>query len=190
MNSTHIPEHLRTKVQRELDPSEEVTLMGMPVPSYFTPRSITLLLFSIRLTCMADFWTWIGIELYRSKIPTAESFLSWAFFLLLCATFILSALWTLSSPVRNYRRARATVHAVTNQRLISISGTKRVTVRSVTPEGIQDLHRIERPNNLGDVILSSKIVKDPDGRDGRRPYGFYNIPNPREAEEQIRALQS
>ncbi len=97
-----IPRDLREKVDRELEPGEHIEWLDMPVPRFFTERSVGAVLVGIPFTAFALCWTFFALG-GNSEPGVFFSFSKG--FALLGIPLILAGVFTLLSPLWAYREA-------------------------------------------------------------------------------------
>lgn len=74
-------------------------------------------------------------------------------FVLVPIYFYAVSLWMLSTPLRNWRKARRTRYAVTEQRVIILRQGWRIRTNIFTPASITDYEQIEKIGGHGDIRL-------------------------------------
>lgn len=96
----------------------------------------------------------------------------------------------LSTPIWAYRNAFKSVYVITDRRGITIVGGFRTTVRSFFPDDLGDMHRSERSDGSGDVIIGRTTRRDSDGDLHRTAYGFLGVADAKATEDRLRVLAS
>jgi len=178
-----IPNDLRTRIERELEPGEKIVWTDMPAPKFFTPASTSLFVFGVFVTGFAVYWICSAAGF---KIPDFKK--GSDFFPLFGLPMIFIGLGMLSTPVWAYRKALRTVYAVTDKRAIIIEGGWVTTIRSFPPDKLHDVYRKERRDGSGDVILERREWAHSGGTPQMQETGFLRIKNPREVERMLRKL--
>lgn len=172
-----IPPQLKSRVDRELEPSEQILWIDTPIPQFFNPGSTGIFLFSIPWTCFAVFWT----------IGAWEQSENWSF-ALFGAPLLAVGFGMLLTPVWTYRKALATAYVITDQRAISFDGGWKTTIRSYPPAKLGNVYRREKQGGTGDVMIARRMWRDSDGDRQTEELGFLNIENPREIERLLKQL--
>src|SRR5260370_26489638 len=72
--------------------------------------------------------------------------------------FLCIGLAVILAPLWAYLKGRSTVYAVTNQRVMIISGSGNRSVKSYTPADIVSVEHRERPAGSGDVLLLTTVI--------------------------------
>jgi hypothetical protein len=109
--------------------------------------------------------------------------------------FLLIGLVIMSVPLWAYRDARQTVYAVTDKRLLIITGGGSPSVQSFDDSSFGSIGKIEpveRSNGSGDIVFSQKVhrYRDSDGHSctSIEPIGFFGIPDVRSVEKLVRGV--
>ena len=171
----YIPQDLRNRVDRELEPNEQIKWIDMPVPNFFTKNSTPAFIFAIPWTCFAVFWM-IGASQAPSKA-----------FALFGAPFVLIGIAMLLSPLWAYYKSLKSVYVITSKRAITFDGGKSFTIRSYPPEKLHNIFRREK-KRIGDVVISFSAWKDSDGDTHKTDIGFINIKEPKNVEVMLKKL--
>ncbi len=178
-----LPNRLRDCVDRELATDERVVWMEMPVPRFFSGKAAGVFLFGIPCTAFAVFWICGAAEF---KVPDFSS--AHDVFPLFGIPFALIGLLMISAPLFAYRSARRSVYIITNRRAITIENQWGFTIRSYTPEKLQNVYRHERSDGTGDVIIGYREWRDSEGDRCTENLGFMGIRNPKEVESMLKDL--
>jgi len=184
---SEVPAEMQDRVERELEAGERILWMEQPVPRFFSPASTGAFLFAIPWTAFALFWI-CGASGF--KLPDFSKGLEgFEFFPLFGVPFVLVGLAMLSAPLWTYRSARKTVYAITGRRALGIEGGIRsTTIRTYPPDRLQDIHRTERRDGIGDVIIASRTWKDSEGSRQTEKHGFMNVRDAKTVETMLREL--
>ncbi len=185
LNRLQIPDKLRKKIDRELEPREVIKWVDQPIPRFFTAASIASFLFGIPWTAFALFWTW-GATGFGSLL--VMGFGPQLIFPLFGLPFVLIGFTMLLSPVWVWRAAFQTVYLITDKRAISIEGGRTTTVRSYLPEQLKDVYYQESNDGTGNVVITIRFWKDSDGDKRKEQLGFMGIRNPKDVERMLKEL--
>jgi hypothetical protein len=180
---TFIPRDLQEKVNQELEDGERIEWIGMPIPRFFTPAATASFLFAIPWTAFALFWI-CGAAGF--KIPDFNE--GFDVFPLFGVPFVLIGFAMLASPLWAHKKASRSVYVITNRRAIIMDGGWSTTIRSYTPDKLQNIYRKERKDGSGDVIVDRCSFRDSDGDQHSRALGFLRIKHPKEIESRLKAL--
>jgi hypothetical protein len=91
------------------------------------------------------------------------------------------------SPIWSYLKDLKTVYAITNKRVIIMTGGKSLEVKSLKADSIKELTRRER-GHTGDLIISHINWRDSDNDLHTKEIGLFNIPEVREAQKALQKL--
>ncbi|MEW6712670.1 MAG: hypothetical protein AB1403_22825 [Candidatus Riflebacteria bacterium] len=180
-----IPYDLDSKLSKELVSDEQIEWKGMPIPRLLKAETLAIFLFAIPWTAFSIFWI-CGAAGF--KIPDfSKGFDPFMLFPLFGLPFLLIGLAMLASPIFSYLADRKTLYAVTDRRVIIITGGRSYEIKSFLPEKISELTRRERAA-AGDLIFAQRISKDSDDRDQTVEIGFFNISDIQGAKEAMQKL--
>jgi len=111
-----------------------------------------------------------------------------SFFPLFGLPFVLIGIGMLSSPFWTHRKAFKTVYAITDRRAITFDAGWTTTIRSYTPNRLQDVYRKEKRDGAGDVVLGQRVWQGSEGGQQSQDLGFLNIRDPKTVEQMLRKL--
>jgi hypothetical protein len=155
-------------------------------------RALVLAIFGIPFTAFSVFWTYDAIKQEQAKAHNLAAVTIWG------SMFVLVGLGLLLQPIIAAARARRTVYAVTDRRLVIITPSLRsARVDSYPLDSINILERTDRANGYGDIVFHketepTRVVKgflyyEKQGGGVTRT-GFFGIPEVRKVEEAIQRL--
>jgi hypothetical protein len=179
-----ISRELEDKVRRELESGERILWMEQPIPRYFTAVSTGAFLFAIPWTAFAIFWI-CGASGFKLPDFSKDGF---SFFPLFGLPFVLIGIGMLSSPLWAYRKAFNTVYVITDRRAITIDAGWTTTIRSYPPDQLQNIHRKEKRDGTGDVVLGQRVWSGSEGGQQATDLGFLNIRDPKTVEQMLKKL--
>lgn len=179
----HLPQVLQNRLRAELKPGETVTWVGQPIPNRYMRDGFKLWVFFIPWTAFTLFWIAAAAGF---KLPRFDS--GWSLFPLWGLPFLLIGLGGLSSPFWLRHKARSIVYALTNQRAISIEGTRSIEVRSFLTIDLAAVARTQHQDGSGNLILSLESVTDNKGSSRTTRHGFFAIENVRHVEGLVHQL--
>jgi hypothetical protein len=180
-----IPFDLDRKLETELEAGEKIEWKGMPVPRLFKTDTIGAFLFSIPWTAFAIFWM-CGAAGFKAP-DFSEGFHPLMLFPLFGLPFVAIGLAMMFSPIWSYLKDLKTVYAITNKRVIIMTGGKSLEVKSLKADSIKELTRRER-GHTGDLIISHINWRDSDNDLHTKEIGLFNIPEVREAQKALQKL--
>lgn len=170
INTFNLPEHLHAKLRAELKTGESVTWAGQPIPNTYMKSGWKIWFFFLPWTVFSLFWI-AGASGFQ--IPNFEE--AWDLFPLFGLPFFLIGIMGLSSPFWMRKNALSIIYALTDQRAITISGVKTITVKSIPLHEIKNIERKQHADGSGDLILQSRTYSDEEGDQVTEKFGFFAI---------------
>jgi hypothetical protein len=82
------------------------------------------------------------------------------------------------------------VYAVTNRRVMLITGTSSRSVKSITPTDIAGVNYRERPDGRGDVLIRTNSVMRTNNGATQITVGLYGVPNVKEVAGLVMKLRA
>ena len=186
LNQLKLPNKLREIADEELQPGELIRWVEQPIPRFFTRLSIAKFLFAIPWTSFTVFVIYSALGL---KLPELRKGLQPQHLIALIGlpSFFLG-LEMLLSPLWEWKRARNTVYLITDKRAISVRGDRPITIKSFSPDLLQNVYRKEKADGSGDVVITVRGWKDSDGDPWSGEIGFFAVRNPQEVEKLLKQL--
>lgn len=186
-----LPAHLRTALNSELAPGERLLYAGRP-----DWRAEWLVLAGLAMFGL--FWSGISFTFFASSLAGLLGFASiqsdgapagtglLTFALLFSLPFVLIGCVFLAAPFLAIRKSRATVHAVTDARLLNVFTGKDRGAESVPLDRINFLVRRDRAGGSGNLEIGYGVEKDSEGDPRPLTKTWSGIPDARRAEAAIR----
>ncbi|MCU0568461.1 MAG: hypothetical protein MUF49_17925 [Oculatellaceae cyanobacterium Prado106] len=185
---TSIPKFMRERIDRELDPGENIRWIERPARNLLelVIAVVAVWIFAVPWTGFAIFWIWGAWGFrwpdWRQGIPMQFIFgLFGVPFVLIGVAMLVGPFWAW------YERGNA-VYLITNKRAIAFEGMGKTQIRSFFPHEIQNLHRREYRSGMGDVMLGVRSWKDSEGDERKEDIGFKGVRNAKEVERMLRSL--
>ncbi len=122
---------------------------------------------------------------HHSALPGAFSA-----FPLFALPFLLIGVGVFLMPLWVYLRGRSGVYAVTNRRVMLISGTTTRRVRSIVPTDIAEVDHRERPDGTGDVLIRTNSVMRTNNGTTQIMVGLYGVPNVKDVAGMVMKLRA
>jgi len=94
------------------------------------------------------------------------------------------------APLWAYLKGRSTVYAVTNQRVMVISGGSTRSVKSFTPADIVSVDYRERPDGSGDIAIRTTAQTRSNNSVSQMSVSLCGIPNVKEVARQVMNLHT
>lgn len=174
------PDPLAT-ARAEIAPRETLIWADRPMPRPL--RIWPMMLFGMLVFGFALFWT-------------AQAWQAGGAIAIFGLPFLGIGAALLAAPWWGPKRARHTVYAISDQRLLIIRGWPARVVQSFAPQDFGRLERHEREDGSGDLVFLEEHVPQVVGgrryarrRRRRRRIGFFGIAEVRRVEAAVRALQ-
>ena len=182
LGQSHVLPELHAAIERELEPSERIAWIAMPKPRLLTLGTVSGSIIGGLCTAMV-------LPVFFNGFPPASQTASGVVAgVLAVGLFLLMGLSLLLMPLWAYRRARRTVYAITDRRVIIITTGRATTIRSFWPDQLHRTSCVERRSDVGDVVLSRLVTRFSDGTVFTDDVGLYNIHNPRAVETRLKQL--
>lgn len=183
----------QSRAQSELESGETLSWAGTADPRRAAISAIPAIFFGIPFAGFALFWMW---EAYRAtnimNRGSHNSFTSgFSVFSLFGLPFLLIGLAITLSPLWAFLKGKSTVYAVTNRRVMVITGTSNRSVKSYTPADISSVEHRERPDGSGDVVLMTNTFQRMNNNvSTQMKVALCGIPNVKQVADQVLALHT
>ena len=148
------PGDAQLRAQSELQPGESITWAGTADARRAAMTALPATLVGIPFAAFALFWMTTALHASRGFSHASNAFAkSFTIFPVFGLPFLLVGVGIVLAPLWAYLKGRNTVYAVTNRRVMIISGDNSRSVRSYTPADIVAVEHRERPDGSGDVLI-------------------------------------
>jgi hypothetical protein len=104
--------------------------------------------------------------------------------------FLLVGLGIVLAPLWAYLKGRSTVYAVTNQRVMVITGGNSRSVKSYTPADILGVEHLERPDGTGDIVILTNAITRSNNMTSQVKVALCGVPNVKQVAQQVLTLHS
>jgi len=168
-----IPNDLRQRVDRELEPGEQIQWIGTPIPRPFTATTTFGILLGI---------VFVGFGI--SWMRTVPGFP----FVLVGLAVSIGGLNTLAAPLWAYREARQTVYGITDRRAFIFYGGRSPGIVNYSASAVQVVYCQQNTDGSGDVVFGYGESDGNDGRTYAQGPGFFGVREPKEVERLLRQL--
>lgn len=111
-------------------------------------------------------------------------------FPLFALPFLLIGLGVMLMPLWVYLKGRSGVYAVTNRRVMLISGTSTRSVKSITPTDIAEVDHRERSDGTGDVLIRTNTVVRTNNGTTQITVGLFGVPDVKEVAGLVMKLRA
>jgi hypothetical protein len=149
-------------------------------------------LFGIPFAGFALFWITAAYHGTHTMSRSASNGLTHAFsfFPLFGLPFLFIGVGIVFAPLWAYLKGRNTVYAVTNQRVLIISGDRSRSVKSCTPADIIAVDHRERPDGTGDVLIRTNSQIRQNNSISQVTVGLFGVSNVKEVARQVMNLHT
>lgn len=158
------PIRLDTELRRELTAGEEILWTGIPDPKRML-FVLTMWIFAVPWTSFALAWTGIAFSAYLSGIGLENGDVAyWGWIFPLWGTPLIAVgLWMMKKPLDLLDDAKHTIHALTNQRLITLTIRKGREVKTASIAKLGPIRYKEKRQGWGDLFAETGSHIDSDG---------------------------
>jgi hypothetical protein len=188
---SRLPLDLKTALNAELAPGERLLYAGRP--DWRAEKGSLLLLFLIGVFWSAISSIFFGLsggailgltEIKSNGAPA--SFGLTLFLFLFSLVFLAFGLAVMAAPILGIRKSNNTVHAVTDQRLLSVSTDRDRGAESHPLSKINFIKRKDRKDGSGSLLIGYGVERDGDGDPKPLTMDWSGISNAKRAETVIR----
>lgn len=185
------PGDAQLRAQSELQSGETLYWTGTANPARAALTALPAAFFGIPFAGFALFWMKGAYQAssHLSKSPNAFA-KGFSVFPLFGLPFLIIGLSIVLAPLWAYLKGRSTVYAVTNQRVMVISGGGSRTVKSFTPADIVSVEHRERADGTGDVVICTNGVMRSNNSTSQVKIALVGVPNVKEVAQQVMALHT
>ena len=187
------PNDAQLIAQSELQSGESIYWTGTADPRRAAIAALPAAFFGIPFAGFALFWI---SQAYHATSAVSKSSQN-AFtkgltvFPLFGVPFLLIGLGMILAPLWAFLKGRSTVYAVTNQRVIVITGEGNRSVKSYTPADIVSVEHRERPDGSGDIlIVTNAITRANNNLVSPVKVALCGIPNVKQVAQQVLTLHT
>lgn len=185
------PGDIELRAQSELQTGENLLWTGAPDPRRAAITSLPAALFGIPFAGFALFWMNTAYRGTQHLARAHNSFTSgFAVFPLFGIPFLLIGAGIVLAPVWVYLKGRNGVYAVTNRRVMIITGKATRAVQSITASDIVEVNHRERPDGSGDVMIRTNAVTRTNNMTSQVTVGLFGVPNVKHVAELVMNLSA
>jgi Bacterial PH domain len=186
------PSDAQLRAQSELQSGESLYWTGTADPARAAISALPAAVFGIPFAGFALFWI---TQAYRATSHISHnsnnSFASgFSVFPLFGVPFLLIGLGVILAPLWAYLKGSSTVYAVTNQRVMIITGNGSRTVKSLTPADIVGVDYRERPDGSGDIAIQTNSIIRTNNSMSQMKVALVGVPNVKEVARQVLNLHA
>ena len=189
------PGDAQLRAQSELQSGETLYWTGVANPRRAAITALPAALFGVPFAGFALFWinaTYHGTHA-MSKSSSNAFTKGFSLFPLFGLPFLLIGLAVVLAPLWAYLKGRSTVYAVTNQRVMVITGDRSRSVKSYTPADIASVEHRERPDGSGDVLIRTNALTRTNNSTqplSQATVGLFGVSNVKQVANQVMTLHT
>lgn len=186
------PGDAQLRAQSELQSGESLVWAGTADPSRAFITSLPAMIFGIPFAGFALFWMSQAYHATNAMSRTSNNAFAKGFsvFPVFGIPFLLIGAFVILTPLWNYLKAGSTVYAVTNQRIMVITGGNSRSVKSYTPADIASVEHRERPDGSGDIVIQTNSLIRNNNTVSQFKVALLGVPNVKQVAQQVLALHS
>ena len=188
------PNEAQQRAQSELQSGESLYWTGTADPVRASLSALPAAIFGIPFAGFALFWVTQAYHAtsMMSKSDHNNSFVSgFRVFPLFGLPFLFVGLGIVLAPLWAFLKSGSTVYAVTNQRVMVITGGSTRSVKSITPADILSIDHRERPDGSGDiVILTTGIIRTNNNLVSPVKVVLFGVQNVKQVAQQVMTLHA
>lgn len=186
------PGDAQLRAQSELQSGETLVWTGTADPSRAAITSLPAMIFGIPVAGFAIFWISQAYRATNGMARSAHNDFARGFqvFPVFGIPFVLIGVFVILTPLWNFLKARNTVYAVTNQRVMVITGTTSRSVKSYTPADITSVEHRERPDGSGDIVIQTNAIMRTNNSVSQFKLALLGVPNVKQVAQQVLALHA
>ena len=185
------PSDAQLRAQSELQSGESIYWTGTADPARAALSALPASLFGIPFAGFALFWISQALRATNGLSKSHNSFASgFSVFPLFGLPFLFVGLGIVLAPLWAYLKGRSTVYAVTNQRVMIITGGSNRSVKSLTPVDILGVDHSERPDGSGDIYIMTAGVMRTNNSVSNIRATLVGVPNVKQVAQQVMQLHA
>lgn len=181
------------RAQSELQSGESIFWAGAANPGRAALGALPVALFGIPFAGFALFWMSMAFRGTQAISKSGHSSFTsgFAIFPLFGLPFLLVGLAMVFVPLWAFLTGKKTIYAVTNRRVMVISGVKSRAVKSLTPADIAGVDYRERPDGSGDIaITTNTMMRSGNNMSTQMKVALCGVPNVKQVADQVIALHT
>ena len=187
------PGDAQLRAQSELQSGESLYWTGTADPGRAALTALPASIFGIPFAGFSLFWISQAYHASSAMSKSSQNAFTKGFtlFPLFGVPFLLVGLGIVLAPLWAFLKGRSTVYAVTNQRVMIITGEGNRSVKSYTPADIVSVEHRERPDGSGDIlIVTNAITRANNNLVSPVKVALCGIPNVKQVAQQVLTLHT
>jgi hypothetical protein len=187
------PGDAQLRAQSELQSGESLYWTGTADPRRAALSALPASIFGIPFAGFALFWITQAYHATSAMSKSSNNAFTSGFkvFPLFGLPFLLIGLGVILAPLWAFLKGGNTVYAVTNQRVMIITGSSNRSVKSLTPADIVSVEHRERPDGSGDIaITTNAVIRGNNNFTSQVKVALCGIPNVKQVVQQVIQLHT
>ncbi|MFY8112648.1 MAG: hypothetical protein ACOVOC_00450 [Rhabdaerophilum sp.] len=187
-----LPRDALQRLTRELA-GEPILWAGRPSAQAVFWKSTPILLFGIPWLAFSLAWELIALGVFFNtgigKVEGPGGILAYVF-PIFGLPFVAIGIGLVGAPLWGARKAMRTVHVLTDRRLVTAVLGKTLSIKSIDPQRVYDVTRVEKSDGSGTITFALGSYRDSDGDKVEKSEVWPGIPDIRELELKFRQVTS
>jgi hypothetical protein len=187
-----LPRDALQRLTRELA-GEPILWAGRPSAQAVFWKSTPILLFGIPWLAFSLAWELIALGVFFNtgigKVEGPGGILAYVF-PIFGLPFVAIGIGLVGAPLWGARKAMRTVHVLTDRRLVTAVLGKTLSIKSIDPQRVYDVTRVEKGDGSGTITFALGSYRDSDGDKVEKSEVWPGIPDIRELELKFRQVTS
>ncbi|HLZ90868.1 MAG TPA: PH domain-containing protein [Candidatus Acidoferrum sp.] len=186
------PNDAQLRAQSELQSGESLYWTGVADPRRAALAALPATIFGIPFAGFAFFWASQAYHATSSLTRQSNNAFAkgFAVFPVFGLPFLFVGLGIVLAPLWAFLKGGNTVYAVTNQRVMVITGSGTRSVKSIVPADIVSVDHRERPDGSGDIAILTTGTIRTNNSASQVKVALVGIPNVKQVAQQVLALHS
>jgi hypothetical protein len=187
------PNDAQLRAQSELQSGESLYWAGTADPRRAAFAALPTAIFGIPFAGFALFWVTQAYHATSAMSRSSNNAFTNGFrlFPLFGIPFLFVGLGIILAPLWVFLKGASTVYAVTNQRVMIITGGNSRSVKSFTPADIVSVEHRERPDGSGDiVILTTGTIRANNNLVSPVKVALFGVQNVKQVAQQVMTLHT
>ena len=186
------PGDAQLRAQSELQSGESLYWTGTADPRRAALTALSASIFGLPFAGFAFFWITQASHATSAMTKSANNAFTNGFrvFPLFGLPFLLVGLGVILAPLWAFLKGSNTVYAVTNQRVMIITGGGTRSVKSYTPADIVSVEHRERPDGSGDIAILTTGATRTNNSVSQIKVALLGVPNVKQVAQQVLALHA
>ena len=186
------PGDAQLRAQSELQSGESLYWTGTADPGRAALTALPASIFGIPFAGFALFWISQAYHATSAMSKSSQNAFTKGFtvFPLFGVPFLLIGLGIILAPLWAFLKGRSTVYAVTNQRVMIITGGSTRSVKSIMPADIVSIDHRERPDGSGDIVIQTTGMTRTNNSTSQIKVALFGIPNVKQVAQQVMTLHT